>query len=143
MSLADYKPARESVEFKGGSVSVRGLSLDDMTVLMRNHLADLDRLMEIYRRDVRDELAVAAAIQYGVSLAREAPGLVAHVIALASDEPDHVDQARMLPLPVQVEILKSVGRMTFEEVGGAKKFLEGLDSLFRQIRPAKTPDSPT
>lgn len=144
MSLADYQPAREKVEFKGGSVFVRGLSLDDLTVLMRNHLSDIDNLMEIYRRDVRDELAVAAAIQYGVSLAREAPGLVAHVISLAADEPDQVDRARALPLPIQVEILKHVGRLTFEEVGGAKKFFESLQILIASIRPAiGTADSPT
>ena len=137
MGLADYQPARQKVEFKGGSVSVRGLSLDDVTVLLKHHLADLDNLMEIYQRDVKDEMAIAAAVQYGVSLAREAPGLVAHVIALACDEPEKVDQARMMPLPVQVELLKAIGTLTFEEVGGAKKFFESLQTLTAAIRPAK------
>ena len=135
MGLADYQPARQTVEFKGGSVSVRGLSLDDLTVLLKHHLQDLDNLMEIYQRDVKDELAIAAAVQYGVSLAREAPGLVAHVISLACDEPDKVDRARILPLPIQVELLKAIGSLTFEEVGGAKKFFESLQTLTAAIRP--------
>lgn len=140
MSLADYQPAREIVEFKGGSVSVRGLSLDDVSVLMSHHLSDLDNLLDIYRRGVDESLAVAATAQYAIRLVKEAPGLVAHLIALAVDEPSHVDKARGLPMPTQIRILEVAGRLTFEEAGGAKKFVESLGSLINNM---KTPASRT
>lgn len=129
MSLADYQPSRATVEFRGGSLNVRGLSLDDVTHLIRHHLDDLDQIIAMYGDGVDTQMASVATAQYALKLVREAPGLVANVIALASDEPDHAEKARMLPLPVQVDVLKEVGRLTFEEAGGLKKFVESLTTL--------------
>lgn len=135
MALADYQPERVTVEFKGGSFQVKGLSLDDVTVLMRHYLTDIDHLIELYAKDVDPKLSVAATAQYAITLVREAPTLVAHVIALAAEEPDQIDMARRLPIPVQVEALKAIGRLTFEEAGGAKKFFESLTELLTRVRP--------
>lgn len=146
MSLADFQPERETVEFKGGSLSVRGLSLDDVTTLLRHHLDDLDAILEMYARDVDPNFASAATAQYAIKLVREAPGLVANIIALANDQPDYADNARRLPLPVQIELLKAIGRLTFEEVGGAKKFFESLATLMGSMQvpmDEATTDSPT
>lgn len=143
MALADYQPERVTIEFKGGSFSVKGLSLDDVTVLMRHYLDDLDEILAIYARDVDPQKTVAATAQYAVALVREAPALVAHVIALAAEEPDRIEQARRLPIPVQVEALKEIGRLTFEEAGGAKKFFESLAELAMKVRPPETTDSHT
>lgn len=144
MALADYSPERVAIGFKGGSFQVRGLSLDDVSVLMKDHLADLDELLVLYSRNVDPQMTVAATAQYAVTLVREAPSLVANVIALASDEPDAIDNARRLPLPTQVDALKAIGQLTFEEAGGAKKFFESLKELVMRVRPPLTmTDSPT
>jgi hypothetical protein len=144
MALADYQPERVDIPFKGGSFQVKGLSLDDVSVLMKHHLTDMDELLELYSRNVSQDIAVAATAQYAVTLVREAPALVANVLALAAEEPDSVDNARRLPIPTQIEALKVIGRLTFEEAGGAKKFFESLKDLAMRVRPplAMT-DSPT
>jgi len=136
MSLADYQPMRTDVPVRGTSVSVRGLALDDVAVLMNLYLSDIDALFRLYDEEVDQASKVAAMAQFAIVLCREAPALVGHLIALAADEPDMIDKARRLSLPAQVDVLKAVFRMTFEEAGGARKFCESLGELLRTLAPA-------
>lgn len=142
MSIHDYKPETAEVKFKGGSLLVRGLALDDVAILMRTHLVDLDNLFLIYERGENSDAAVASFAKYAIQLAREAPGLVANVIALACDDGDNVDAYRKLPMPVMMVAIEKVAMLTFEEAGGPKKFVENLQRLLRAMRPSKT-GSPT
>lgn len=135
MSLADYQPERAEVKFKAGSFEVRGLALDDIATLMRNHGSDLESMIQIYSDAQNNNAAIAAMANYAIALAKEAPGFVANMIALASDEPDTVDNARRLPMATQVEALKQIGRLTFEEAGGPKKFFESLTGLVKMVAP--------
>lgn len=136
MSLADFQPARESVTFNGGEFSVRGLALDDVTVLMRHHMSDVDKLVEAFSsNDSTPEYAAKIAAQHIVTLVKEAPGLVANLIALASDEPDSVENARRLGIAVQIRALETIAKLTFDEAGGPKKFVESLVALLRGLRP--------
>lgn len=136
MGLADYQPVRETVAISGGqSMQVRGLALEDVTVLFRAHLADLDKVVAIFGKQLDADQAVTAMMTHAIALVKEAPGLVANLIALASDEPDAVDNARRLPFAVQVTALKAVARLTFDEAGGPKKFVEGLGDLLRGLAP--------
>ena len=64
-------------------------------------------------------------------LAQTVPDLAAAVIALASDEPDAVDVVRSLPLPVQLDALIAVGKLTFTDEGAVPKFLAGLGGMLR------------
>jgi hypothetical protein len=145
MGLADYTPLTRSVAFRrGGSVEVRGLSLDDIAVLMNLYLKDIDALFGLYDESRAADERVAEMARFAVVLVREAPALVGHAIALAADEPDQIDKARKMPLPVQVEVVKSILELTFEEAGGARKFFESLGSLLQTLVPAmKKTDSPT
>jgi hypothetical protein len=135
MQLADYAPQREQVSFRSGSLTVRGLALDDVAILMRENLSDLDSLLKMYAQDVDERAAVAATAQYAVALIRETPALVARMIALACDEPSSEHNARKLPIPVQVDLIKKIVELTFSEAGGAKKFFESLTGLLTVIRP--------
>lgn len=136
MSLADYQPLRSVVTFGGGELSVRGLSLDDVAVLMNQHLVDLEKLFDLYDGSVREDVKVLATAQFAIGLTREAPALVANVIALACDEPGAVANARKLPMPVQVEAIKAIATLTFAEAGGAKNFLSSLSNLIAAVAPA-------
>lgn len=135
MAIADYKPETAEVKFKGGSLIVRGLALDDLAILMRTHLSDLDSLVAMFKGDVENEIAVSAMAQYAITLVKEAPGLVANLIALACDDGDNVDAYRKLSIPKQFESVEAIGRLTFEEAGGPKKFIENLMRLFRGMTP--------
>ena len=136
MSLADYQPMRSDVPLKGTSVSVRGLGLDDVAILMNLYLRDIDALFRLYDDEVDESNKVAAMAQFAIVLCREAPALVGHAIALACDEPDQIDKARKLSLPAQVEIIKTIFTLTFDEAGGARKFFESLGMLLRTLAPA-------
>ena len=136
MSLADYQPMRVDVPVKGTSISVRGLSLDDVAILMNTYLRDIDALFRLYEDEVDEASKVAAMAQFAIVLCREAPALVGHLIALSADEPNMVDRARRLSLPAQVDLLKAIFEMTFEEAGGARKFCESLGMLLRTLAPA-------
>lgn len=135
MLLAEYAPQREQVTFRSGSLSVRGLALDDIALLMRDNLSDLDSLLRMYSHEIDERVTVSATAQYAVALIRDTPALVARVIALACDEPEHENKARKLPIPVQVDVLKKIVELTFSEAGGAKKFFESLTNLLTVIRP--------
>lgn len=135
MSLAEFEPQREVVSFKGGSLNLRGLALDDIAVLIRENLTDLDDLLKLYAEDVDNRVAVAATAQYAVSLVRETPELVARLVCLACDEPGLEHKARRLPIPTQIKAIQAIVDLTFREAGGVKNFLESLTTLMADIRP--------
>lgn len=145
MSLSDYRAPKAVVPFKGGQFEVRGITFDDLAILMRNHLDDVDALVKIFNRPgITAENAVPAILQNCVGIVREAPGLAAQLIAMASDEPDNVDGARKLGMATQVDAVRKIADLTFEEAGGPKKFLESLFQLMQGMisAPVQT-DSPT
>ena len=140
MPIDDYRPltAEVGLNSKGGSLTVRGLALDDVAVLMRSHLVDLDKLIDIYQNKVGDAATVAVFTQYAVTLAKEAPGLMANIIALGCDDGDNVPKYRKLSLPITVRAVEQIVNLTFEEAGGPKKFVESLIEIFRGMRAPKT-----
>ena len=68
-------------------------------------------------------------LQFVLRLVTDAPGLVAHAIALAADEPALVDKASSLPIPVQLKLVQTIGTLTFEDFGGAKKTMAMFENL--------------
>jgi len=137
MSLKDFVIHKEQVSFRGGVLEVRGLALNDVTVIARDHLAELDRLFNLYDSDVTRNAAMSESAAFAVKLIQESPQLVATMIALACDDPASVDKAQCLPLPVQVETVRKIIELTFEEAGGAKKFFDSLVELVSGVMPLR------
>lgn len=138
MPLADYQPATREVKLAGGnSFSVRGLSLNDVSVLVREHFPDLDALAGLF--DGFDNLTVDQFEPLAMSLVSQAPGFVANTIAIAAGEGTAAD-AEKLPGPVQVKALLEIGDLTFVDVGGPKKALEMIAGLLtkNQVKKALT-----
>lgn len=131
MGLQNYKPRRHEFPLgEADTLSVRGLSLEDISALVQHHLPDIEALFDLFanlseQTDQQFETVV-------VSLLQAAPGLAANIIALAADEPDHPKEAAMLPAPLQVEVLLKIGNFTFEEVGGVKKGMESIAALLKK-----------
>lgn len=144
MSLADFQPETLTVSTKRSSFEVRGLSFVDISQLVRTHMNDLEALFTMYEQEANGvgfgNLAMA---RFATRLISDAPGLVSHVIALAADEPEMVNQATRLPLLTQVDALKKIGTLTFEEVGGAKKLLEMVVELVENLQPEKSQQLPS
>lgn len=142
MTLKDFQIATRSVPFRGGSLEVRGLALNDISHLIREYLAELNTLFDLYSKEESRETANAQSVKFAVTIIQETPNLVAQLIVLATDSTQaELTIAERLPIPVQTEVLRQVIELTFEEAGGAKKFLDSIVGLVTSIRPAtKTGD---
>lgn len=161
MALADFQAERRDVMVNGKALfSVEGLSLETLALLVNTHMPDLEYVFGIVVHGERaDETLPEQLLRVARGLAREAPGLVANIIAICSgemvgkDNPAHetvnaglINQARRLPFPAQVQALEMIGTMTFEEAGGVKKAVESLMILLSRLRTkplGKTTDQTT
>lgn len=135
MALADYQKQTRTFELKGGSFTVEGLSFDKFAKLIREHLTDIEAVINLVDSANSGNLDFneADVEKIVIAIAEEAPGLVANVIALSSgeDDPKAVIAASTLPLPVQISVIMEVVNLTFSEVGGIKKALETITSLLK------------
>lgn len=140
MALSDFTPETIEIKSKRVSFEVRGLSMIDLSSLLRVHYDDLENLFRLYEEEGdKPEFSNVAMARYATKLISDAPGLVSHIIALAADEPQMVDQAKRLPMMVQLDALKAIGKLTFEEVGGVKKLVEMLRGLVKEVAPSVKP----
>jgi hypothetical protein len=133
MGLSNYKPESHQVVLQGGSFQVEGLSLEDVSVLVREHLPDLEGLFDIFQKaNVSASTDLVPVVQ---SLVSQAPGFAANLIAIASREPDAAANAAKIPFPKQVEIILAIGDLTFKETGGIKKSWELVAALLQRNKP--------
>lgn len=137
MALSDYQPERAAVSFKGGSFEVRGLTFDDLSLLLRAHYNDLEDLVKLYDDSSAEFLTGRGLDRFVLKLATDAPGLVASVIVLATDTrgDDAEAKARGLPFPLVVDALGKVGKLTFEEAGGLANFMRTAHALLGGLLP--------
>lgn len=136
MTLAAFKISTRPVSFKGGSFELRGLSLNDISVLMRDYLDDINALFKLYDANAPQGVAMVESAKFAIGFARDSPLLVASMIASCAGEPEAVDVAVRLPFDTTVECLQAIIELTFEEAGGAKKFFDKVMNLVTRIRPA-------
>lgn len=152
MSLNGFTPRTETVEFPGGEFAVRGLSLEDLTVLTRSYFDPLNSLFDKYVAE-----AAAAAIDQKVadgkmglgdikSVALEAlevaPGMLGDAIARAAGEPENAALARLLPIGVQLDAVEKIVRLTLEAEGGLGKLMERIQTLWTALTGAAANPSP-
>jgi hypothetical protein len=139
MALKDFTIRREEMRFQGGVVLMRGLALNDITHLLREHLAELNTLFKLYEKEDTRDTAIAQSINFATTIVMKTPELAATAITLACDEidsPEALDVARKLPFPTQVEMIRKIIELTFEEAGGLKKFIDSLVGTIQTLRPA-------
>ena len=123
MSLADFDIAMKDVPLPNGkSFSVRGVSLVDISMLLRNRGDEIRAFFSKYSADDAADQTSAA----GMKLLESAPDLAAELIACAADEPKMVKTALRLPISVQLDALEKIAELTFDAEGGPKKFFEAV-----------------
>ncbi len=137
MSLRNYTPRRETVPLNDDTLSVRGLSLTDASKIVGNHLKDVDALMQAYEAKGFNIFAPGAEEDLIRNLIADAPFIVGTVIALACDEEDLAETAAVLPISVQIDALRKILTMTFQDAGGPKAFFETLRRLPGTAKAAK------
>jgi len=121
----DFEPADASatVTFPGGQMTVRGLSLPDVSVLVALHR---DLISDLFQRAASDPAqALTAAAVFGQRLLHESPELAADIIALAADVPGEKRPAvSRVPFPAQLEALEKIAELTFRTEQDLKKVIE-------------------
>lgn len=132
MTLAEIEVPTEEIRVGKGSFKVRGISFLDLSILISDNRADLDRVVDLFAGLKND----VAPDEFLLKLVREMPTIVAKVIAHAADEPASHAKVLKLPVPAQLEAARAVARLTFEEAGGVKKFVEQLVSLLGDVNNA-------
>lgn len=128
MGLADYKKATHVISLNDDcEVAVSGLSLSDITGLIRNRYQQLE---EIYDTAVGpdNQIDVEQLLQTASDVA---PEIITDIIVLGSGEVSEevYAAASNLPGPLQLSIVAKVIELTFTEVGGVKKFVETVKNL--------------
>ena len=146
MSLSDFMPDTEEVVVKrakkGDMVfAVRGLSFLDISKVVRVHYDDLEGIFDLYETHGGGDLSYIAMGKFAMALVNDAPGLVAHIIALAADDEANLEKAQTLPLMAQIDALKAIGRLTFSDVEDIKKMLGKAMDLMRETKASRTPGS--
>lgn len=142
MALSDFQPDTITIAIgKKTTFDVRGLSFIDLSSIMRTHFNDLENLFELYEKEAGQDITNLNMARYATALIKDAPGLVAHLIALAADEPEMVNRVHRLPLLSQVDALRAIGKLTFEEVGGVKKLIGMISDLASELKAPENPES--
>lgn len=123
-SLTDLPIPSAEVKVPGQkdlTVTVRGLSLADMTELFRRHGEALEHIFQTEIVGTDDTPAPATVAK---ALMVTAPLAVAEIIAMANDNPDAVETVRRLPMTFQIEALAQIAALTFESEAEVKKLAE-------------------
>lgn len=114
-------------------MEVRGLSLEDVTVLIRDRYDDIARLRDMAGLAQSEIYSRLQADNFVLKILTEAPELGAEIIARAADQLDQADKAKLLPLGLQLKIMQVIVKLTLEDIGGPK----GLAALMDSMTPGK------
>lgn len=125
-TLKELRLPTETVSTPGGPLTVRGVALADVTALVSHHGPALAGLFKDVIKGKDITLSVEGVTALGMDALKTAPELVAELIALAADEGDleSIRIAAKLPIPVQVEAVEKIARLTFAMEGGLGKLVE-------------------
>ncbi len=148
--LSAFKPLTETVTFPGGEFAVRGLALEDFTILRKYH-APMTELFERYvgeasleRMDRESGLDLNLGEMKDVVLAglETAPALIGDTIARAADETENPHAARTLPMGVQIDAIGKIVKLTLEAEGGMEKMMGTINMLTNSLSTAVKTRSP-
>jgi hypothetical protein len=135
--LSDIQFESKKIVYRGSDFTVRGLGLDIVSKLLASGArAQIDEAigqLEVAYKSEGNGAVLEGALS---KLAIELPGLAAQVIAFAADEPNAVEAVTKLPLPVQLEALMAIGRLTFDGEESIKNFVSGLMSMMSSVKRA-------
>lgn len=145
MPISEFKDTREEVEFRGGSFSVRAISLPDVSALIEVHEYVVNNIVDKVRarkelfdqaRAGENEEAMAEVVSSVITeLIRESPILVANLIAICADEPDQMGNVARMPVSVQLDAVSKIAKLTFTDLASVKKLAADVMAIVNGILP--------
>lgn len=118
-------------EGKEKVLTVRGLSTQDLTIAIRTHKDSLTKAFQMAEGRLDDNSDLS---EFGLELMEQFPGLVAQLIALATDKSDRAGEIERLPAPVQLRLMLAVYELTIEDTGGLQDFLQQVFVILNRIK---------
>src|SRR5690625_7472057 len=104
MGLKHIKLPSAEVEFSGSNIAVRGLSLDDVAYLVRQHQKSLETLYNEFKAG--GDLSASGAMAFVGPLVERTTQLAADIIACGAGGHDAAGIARTPPLPGRGALLE-------------------------------------
>lgn len=131
MTWTDYMVPTIMVDTGDGTERpVRGLSLDDMTLLIVNNLDSMMEITTLYIRSQKDVAAVSNMTDMIMVAAKTFPDFVSEVISIVTDTPE-LRKVR-LPAGLQLRVLQAAFKLTIEDAGGMGNLSAILQNAVRQ-----------
>jgi hypothetical protein len=117
MTWTDYKIPTVMIDTGDGAERpVRGLSLDDMSLLVVNNLDAMMEITTLYIQSQKDVLAVTNMTDLLTVAVRQFPDFVSEVISVVTDTPEL--RGMRLPAGLQLKVLAGALKLTLEDAGG-------------------------
>lgn len=133
---SDYKvPTTMVAAGDGVERPVRGLSLDDLSVLVVNHMDTMMEITTLYIQSQKDVFATGNMTDLLLLAARQFPGFISEVISMVTDEP--ALRNVKLPTGLQLAVLSASLKLTVEDAGGLGNLSAMLQGLVRTAAAAR------
>lgn len=133
MAVPSYTPPTKSITFKGidEPLVVRGLSLEDVTALVNEHLPDITLAVEQYGAHLNSTYSTKSLDGFLGTMLSGFPALAAAVIAQAADDLAAIETVRRYPTGVQIAALVAVAELTLDDMGTLADPSPALATLVR------------
>lgn len=122
-----YTLKTETIKFEGGEITVRGLTVPDITQLVQVHQDSAVAIYAKFTGKDAEQLSEQTVESVALELLGKFPAAIAHLLYLcdAEREPSiNVEAYASLPVDVQVVALEKIAELTFAMQGGLKNFVE-------------------
>lgn len=136
MALRGYKQKTDTIQAGDQTVTVRALTLADVTILVDGYWSEIKSIYDYYVSIESDVEPDAKFNRMILECVRIAPDLAAAIIAVSAGEPDEVETAKSLPFTVQVDALVKITTLTLTEAGGLGNFSAVLRRAAESVRSA-------
>ena len=137
MSLANLQLRTEAVPYNDSEITLHGLSANAIAGLILLQFSNIEEIFNIVEgagvKSIAD-LANVNVAEVGQRLLVQMPDFIAHVIAYAAHEPDQWQKVIHLPAPVQVECLKKLAQLTFNDEAGFREFVGNVVAALRSAK---------
>lgn len=117
----------ETLEFEGGEIKLRGLTVPDITQLVSVHQDSAVAIYAKFSGKNAEQLSEQTVESVALDLIGKFPSVIAHTLYLCDAERGQdasIDDYAALPIDVQVSALEKVATRTFAMEGGLKNFVE-------------------
>lgn len=122
-----YTLKTETINFEGGEITVRGLTVPDITQLVQVHQDSAVSIYERFSGKDAASLSETTVESLALEMLGKFPAAIAHLLWLCDAEREEgtpVDDYAVLPVDVQVAALEQIAGITFAMQGGLKNFVE-------------------